>query len=96
MVQASLDSRPASTTTARHIEQKTVNEIKILVKDCEKCLFLQPMLSATKLKSIFDFLIFIPPNKREIDNAWVETIVFTLMITLGSNNYFVKSSVSLV
>ena len=69
VVQASLDSRPASATTARHIVQKIVNEIKILVKDCEKCLFLQPMLSATKLKSIFDFFIFIPPNQRQISDV---------------------------
>ena len=39
---------------------KPVDEIKIRLKHCDQCLFLQPMLSASIFKSIFEFRICIP------------------------------------
>ena len=53
VVQAALDSRAACTTTAGHIEVEPVDEIKIGLKHCDQCLFLQPMLSGSKFKSFF-------------------------------------------
>ena len=58
-----LDSRAASTTTARPGVIKPVDEIKIRLKHCDQCFFLQPILSATIFKSIFEFRIWIP-NKQ--------------------------------
>ena len=60
VVQAALDSRTACTTTARPGVIKPVDEIKIWLKHCDQCLFLQPMLSARSIKSIFEFRICIP------------------------------------
>ena len=41
---------------------KPVDEIKILLKYSDQCMFLQPMLSARIINSIFDFWICIPTN----------------------------------
>ena len=60
MVQAALESRAACTTTAGHIEVEPADEIKIRLKHCGQCLFLQSMLSASIFKWIFDFRIGIP------------------------------------
>ena len=60
VVQAALDSRAACTTTAGPEVVKPVDEIKIWLKHCDQCLFLQPMLSATIFKSFFEFRIWIP------------------------------------
>ena len=60
MVQAALESRAACTATAGRIEVEPVDEIKIQLKHCDQCLFLQSMLSASIFKSIFDFRIWIP------------------------------------
>ena len=60
VVQAALDFRAACTTTAKHIEVEPADEIKIWLKHCGQCLFLQSMLSASIFKWIFDFQIWIP------------------------------------
>ena len=60
VVQAALESRAACTTTAGHIEVEPADEIKIRLKHCGQCLFLQSMLSASIFKWIFDFRIGIP------------------------------------
>ena len=60
VVQAALESRAACTTTAGHIEVEPADEIKIRLKHCGQCLFLQSMLSASIFKWIFDFRIWIP------------------------------------
>ena len=60
MVQAALESRAACTTTAGHIEVEPVDEIKIRLKHCDQYLFLQSMLSASILQSIFEFQTWIP------------------------------------
>ena len=59
VVQAALESRAACTTTAGHIEVEPADEIKIRLKHCGQCLFLQSMLSASIFKWIFDFRIWI-------------------------------------
>ena len=53
VVQAALDSRAACTTTAERIVLKPLDQIKIRLKHCDQCLFLQSMLSATIFKYIF-------------------------------------------
>ena len=50
VVQAVLGSRAACTTTAEHIALKPIDEIKIRLKHCDQCLFLQSMLSASIFK----------------------------------------------
>ena len=60
VVQAALDSRAACTTMAEHIEVEPADEIKIRLKHCGQCLFLQYMLSASIFIWIFDFQIWIP------------------------------------
>ena len=60
MVQAALESRAACTTTAGPEVVKPVDEIKIRLKHCDQCLFLQSMLSVTIFKSFFEFRIWIP------------------------------------
>ena len=60
VVQAALESRAACTTTAGLEMVKPVDEIKIWLKHCDQCLFLQSMLSASIFKSIFYFRIWIP------------------------------------
>ena len=50
VVQAALESRAACTTIARHIVRWPVDEIKIRLKHCDQCLFLQSMLSASIFK----------------------------------------------
>ena len=50
----------ACTTTAGPEEIKPVDEIKIWLQNCDQCLFLQPKLSASISKSIFEFRIWMP------------------------------------
>ena len=60
VVQVALESRAACATTARHKVVKPPDEIKIWLKHCDQCLFLQPILSTTIFISIFEFRIWIP------------------------------------
>ena len=60
VVQAALESRAACTRTARPGVIKPFNEIIIWLEYSDQCMILQPMLSATIFKSIFDFRICIP------------------------------------
>ena len=60
VMQAALESRAACTTTAGPGVIKPVSETKIWLKHFDQWLFLQPMLSATIFKSIFEFRIWIP------------------------------------
>ena len=46
--------------TARHIVLKPLDQIKIRLKHCDQCLFLQSMLSASTFKYFFEFRIWIP------------------------------------
>ena len=77
VVQAVLDSRAACTTTAGPGVTKLVEEIKIWLKRCDQCSFLQHMLSARIFKSIFDFRICIPNRYDETQLFSVHCIVHT-------------------
>ena len=85
---AALGSRAASTTMAGPGETNLVNKIKIRLKYSNQHIFLQLILSATTLKSIFHFRICIPNLlQRETDAYLKVTKARSLFPRPGANTW---------
>ena len=80
VVQAALESRAACTTTAGPTAIKPVYEIKIWLKHCDQCLFLQPMLSASIFKLIFGFWTWIPNLRALLKGLIIYSYYWSIML----------------